>query len=59
MATASHLSYLGVFTYHGSIRVPAQVAMLVVTLGMDCAVLDENHSCLHCVGASLDANGYH
>jgi hypothetical protein len=59
MATASHLALLGVFTYHGNIRVPAQAAMLVITLGMVSAMLDENHSCLHCYGASLNANGYH
>jgi hypothetical protein len=47
MAMASHLALLGVFTYHGNIRVPAQAAMLVTTLGMVSAMLDENHSCLH------------
>ena len=47
MATASHLALLGVFTYHGNIRVPAQAAMLVTTSGMVSAMLDENHSCLH------------
>jgi hypothetical protein len=51
MATASHLSCLGVFTYHGNIRVPGQWQMLVITSGIDCAVPDENHSCLHCHGA--------
>jgi hypothetical protein len=34
MAMASHLALLGVFTYHGNIRVPAQAAMLVTTSGM-------------------------
>ena len=34
MATASHLALLGVFTYHGNIRVPAQATMLVITLGI-------------------------
>ena len=51
MATASHLSCLGVFPSHAIMRVSAQAAMLVTTLGMDCAMLDENHSYLHCVGA--------
>jgi hypothetical protein len=59
MAMASHLALLGVFTYDGNIRVPAQAAMLVTALGIVVAVLDENHSCLHCHGASLDANDYH
>ena len=51
MATASHLALLGVFTYHGNIRVPAQATMLVITLGIVVAMPDENHSCLHCHGA--------
>lgn len=33
--------------------------MLVNTSGIDRAMLDENYSYLHCVGALLDANDYH
>ena len=51
MATVSHLSCLGVFPSDSNIRVPGQWPMLVNTSGMDRALLDENHSCLHCYGA--------